>query len=110
MIKKSMPHFLAASRIGVDDMPTRKITTRLEITGESEYKSALSRINTELKNLQSALKLTDSEFQAQTNSMEALQKKSDALTAVYEVQRRKKDKRQAGDAPGKQNQSDYCNS
>ncbi len=70
-------------------MPTRKITTRLEITGEPEYKSALSRINSELKNLQSALKLTESEFQTQANTVDALKAKQEALTALQEKQAQK---------------------
>lgn len=67
-------------------MPTRDIKTKLSITGESEYKSALSRINSELKNLQSALKLTASEFQTQANTVDALKAKQEALTALQEKQ------------------------
>lgn len=70
-------------------MPTRDIKTRLVIEGENEYKAAISKINGELKLLDSALKETESRFQTNANSMEALQKKSDALTAVYEAQQRK---------------------
>ena len=70
-------------------MPTRDIKTKLSITGESEYKSALSRINSELKNLQSALKLTASEFQTQANTVDALKAKQEALTALQEKQAQK---------------------
>lgn len=70
-------------------MPTRDIKTRLVIEGENEYKAAISKINGELKLLDSALKETESRYQTNANSMEALQKKSEALTAVQEAQQRK---------------------
>ena len=53
-------------------MATRTISTKLAIEGESEYRSTLSRINTELKTLQSNLKLTESQYQTSANTVDAL--------------------------------------
>lgn len=72
-------------------MATRTISTKLAIDGEGEYRAALSRVNTELKTLQSSLKLTESQFQTNANSMEALKAKGDALTGLYEAQKTKVD-------------------
>lgn len=72
-------------------MATRNISTKLSITGESEYRSALSKINTELKTLQSSLKLTQSQYQTNANSLEALRAKHDALAKVQEAQKKKVD-------------------
>lgn len=70
-------------------MATRTISTKLAVEGESEYRSSISRINGEIKTLQSALKLTESEFQSNANSMEALTAKGDALSKLYSAQKDK---------------------
>lgn len=70
-------------------MAQRTISTKLAISGESEYRAALSRINTELKTLQSALKLTESQYQTNANSMQALQAKGQALNNLYQAQKNK---------------------
>lgn len=70
-------------------MATRTVSTKVAIEGESEYRASLSRINSEIKTLQSALKLTESEYQANANSMEALRAKGDALSNLYEAQKNK---------------------
>lgn len=72
-------------------MATRTISTKLAITGESEYRSSLSRINQELKTLQSSLKLTESQYQSNANSMQALQAKGNDLRALYDAQKKKVD-------------------
>lgn len=72
-------------------MATRTISTKLAIDGEGEYRAALSRVNTELKSLQSSLKLTESQFQTNANSMEALKAKHEALTNLYDAQKTKVD-------------------
>ena len=72
-------------------MPTRNISTKLAIQGESEYRASLQRINSELKAVQSSLKLTESKYQTNANSMEALRAKGDALQAVYKTQKDKVD-------------------
>ncbi len=70
-------------------MATRSISTKLAIDGESEYRASLSRINTELKTLQSELRLTESRYQTNANSMEALSAKGDALANLYKAQKEK---------------------
>lgn len=70
-------------------MATRTISTKLAIDGESEYRASLTRINSEIKTLQSALKLTESEFQNNANSMAALTAKGEALSNLYKAQENK---------------------
>ena len=70
-------------------MATRSISTKLAIDGESEYRASLSRINTELKTLQSELRLTESRYQTNANSMEALSAKGEALANLYKAQQQK---------------------
>lgn len=72
-------------------MPTRTISTKLAIKEESEYRATLSRINSEIKSLQSALKLTESQFQTNANSMQALTAKGEALNNLYKAQKDKVD-------------------
>ena len=76
-------------------MATRTISTKLAIDGESEYRASLSRINSEIKTLQSALRLTESQYQTNANSMEALKAKGDALNKLYEAQKGKIDQLRA---------------
>jgi|GEM_PF-5117920 phage tail tape measure protein, TP901 family, core region len=52
------------------------ISTRFEIQGEKEFTNAVKQINAEYKVLQSELKLTESSFIGQQNSMAALTAKS----------------------------------
>ncbi|MBQ7436108.1 MAG: phage tail tape measure protein [Oscillospiraceae bacterium] len=70
-------------------MATRTISTKLAITGESEYRASLSKINSELKSLASQLKLTESQYQTNANSMQALQAKGKALSDLYQAQKNK---------------------
>lgn len=70
-------------------MPTRNITTKLAITGESEYRNSLKRINSEYSTLKSQLALVQSQFKDNANSMEALEAKGKALTAMYAAQEQK---------------------
>lgn len=72
-------------------MATRTISTKLAITGESEYRASVSRINGEIKTLQSSLKLTESQFQTNANSMAALEAKGSSLNDLYTAQQRKVD-------------------
>lgn len=67
-------------------MATRTISTKLAIDGESQYRESISRINGEIKSLQSALKLTESQYQNNANSMAALTAKGDALNNLYTAQ------------------------
>lgn len=70
-------------------MAVRKISTKLAIEGEAQYKNAISECNSALSMLKSSLSLVESEFRDNANSMEALTAKSSALDAVYEKQREK---------------------
>lgn len=70
-------------------MSTRNITTKLAITGESEYRNALKQINSEYSTLKSQLTLVQSQFKDNANSMEALEAKGKALTAMYAAQEQK---------------------
>lgn len=70
-------------------MSTRNITTKLAITGESEYRNALKQINSEYSTLKSQLALVQSQFRDNANSMEALEAKGKALTAMYAAQEQK---------------------
>lgn len=67
-------------------MPTRNITTKVAITGESEYRNSLKRINSEYSTLKSQLALVQSQFKDNANSMAALEAKGKALTAMYAAQ------------------------
>jgi TP901 family phage tail tape measure protein len=63
-------------------MAERKISTRLVLEGEKDYKASITNINRELKTLESALKLTESNFKGQANTMAALEAKNKALNDV----------------------------
>lgn len=70
-------------------MPTRNISTKLAIEGESQYRASIQAINSELRTLQSALKLTESEFRTNANSIEALSARGESLNNLYTAQSRK---------------------
>ena len=70
-------------------MATRTISTKLAVEGESQYKQAITNINSELKMLDSRLKLVQSEFKGQQNTIEALQAKGKALSEVHTKQTEK---------------------
>lgn len=67
----------------------RNISTRMSIEGDAEYKQKLSGINSEIKTLGSQLKLTESQFAGQANSMAALTAKGSALSNLYQAQQQK---------------------
>ena len=68
---------------------SRQISTRIELDGEAEFKSAIKSINNELAELKSELALSTAEFDGQANSMAALTSKNEILTRQYETQSRK---------------------
>ena len=70
-------------------MATRTISTKVAITGESEYRASITAINNELKTLDSALRLVDSTFQGQANSIEALSARQTALADIQQTQAKK---------------------
>ena len=70
-------------------MATRTVSTKLAIEGESEYRASLQRVNTQLKEMQSELRLTESQYQTNANTLDALRSKSDALKGVFDTQKEK---------------------
>lgn len=72
-------------------MAVRNVRTRLVIEGEAEYKAAASRINSELKTQESALKLVDAQCRANGSSAETLTAKSEALSKVLAIQKEKQE-------------------
>lgn len=73
-------------------MATRTISTKLAIEGESEYRAAITRVNGELKLLQSELDLTQNVFKENANSIDALTEKHNLLMQVQEKQNAKVEK------------------
>ena len=67
----------------------RKISTRLVLEGEREYRAAISDVNREYRLLQSQMKLVDSEFAGQKNSIAALEAKNKTLNAAIANQTEK---------------------
>lgn len=67
-------------------MPTRVITTRLAVDGETEFKRSLSEANSNLKVMRSEMSLVDAEFKGQANSMDALTEKNKILRREQEQQ------------------------
>lgn len=67
-------------------MATRTISTKLAVEGEAAYKASLKNINSELGTLKSELKLVESEFSGQADSLAALQAKGETLSKMYEAQ------------------------
>lgn len=70
---------------------TRTITTAIKLDGEAEFKKQMSAVNSELKNLSSELKLSESEFKGQANTVDALTAKEKVLKDQIEQQKVKVD-------------------
>ncbi len=88
-------------------MAVRKISTKLAIEGEAEYKQAIASCNTELRTLKSSLALVESEFKGNANSMEALTAKGNALEKMHEAQAKKVDTLKEALANAEKAQSAY---
>lgn len=67
-------------------MAVRVISTKLAIDGEQEYRDKMRGVNDELKTLGTELRLVESEFKGQANSIEALTAKGGALQNLYDKQ------------------------
>lgn len=67
-------------------MAERTVSTRLILQGEKEYRAAIADINREMKVLDSQVKLVDSSYQGQRNTMAALEARHKALTDVIAAQ------------------------
>ncbi len=70
-------------------MATRTISTRVAVQGESQYRAAITGINAELRNMQSALKMTESQYKNNATSTEALTAKGKALNDLLAIQKSK---------------------
>lgn len=70
-------------------MATRFISTRIALDGEAEFKKQMSEVNGELRNLSSEMKLSETQFKGQANSMEALTAKDKLLRQEIEQQEEK---------------------
>ena len=67
-------------------MALPRIGAAIALDGEREYRSALSSINTSMATLRSELRLAGAEFEGQANSVEALTRRQEVLTRLYEEQ------------------------
>lgn len=70
-------------------MGQRTIDTILRLQGESEYKSALKNCSAEMKVMKSELDKVTSDYRTNANSMEALTKKGEVLSKMYDAQKQK---------------------
>lgn len=70
-------------------MPTRTITTSLQLDGEQEFKKQMSSVNSSLRTMKSEMSLLESEFKGQANSVEALTAKDKLLRQEHEQQTEK---------------------
>jgi len=77
-------------------MATRTISTRVAVEGESQYRAAITGINAELRNMQSALKMTESQYKNNATSTEALTAKGKALNDLLTSQKSKVSALEAG--------------
>ena len=70
-------------------MGQRTIETVLRVQNESEYKAALKNCSSELKVMKSELDKVTSDFRTNANSIEALTKKGEVLSKMYDAQQKK---------------------
>lgn len=68
---------------------TQNIKTRLSFDGEAEYKAACKEINSTLKVLNSEMKLVTAEYKDNANSADALKAKQTILQKTYDEQAKK---------------------
>lgn len=70
-------------------MAEREVSTRLILQGEKEYRAAIAGINRDMKTLDSQIKLVDSSFEGQRNTLAALEARNKALNDVIAKQTEK---------------------
>lgn len=70
-------------------MATRVISTSIKLEGEAEFKKQLSEVNSNLKTMDSQMKLVTEEFKGQANTAEALTAKQKVLTGQIDQQEEK---------------------
>lgn len=86
-------------------MAQRKMSTKVELSGEQAYKNAVKEINSSLRVLNSEMKLTSAEFAENADSVEALRAKYDvqerqALTLREKIETLEKALKDSADAYG----------
>lgn len=67
----------------------RNIITKLKLDGEAEYKSGIKSVNAEMSTLRSELKLVESQYADNANSIEALTAKGEVLQKMLDLQNEK---------------------
>jgi len=72
------------------------IKAGIKLDGEQEFKSAVTSINSEIKNLKSQTGLLKETFAGQANSLEALKAKHESLSKTLEAQKQKVEATKAG--------------
>lgn len=70
-------------------MAVRQIATQIALDGEQEFKRQMSEVNRNFRNLDSEMKLVESTFKGQANTVEALTEKSRILRETQEQQEEK---------------------
>lgn len=65
---------------------TQNVKTRLSFDGEAEYKAACKEINSTLKVLNSEMKLVTAEYKDNASSVDALKAKQAVLQKTYDEQ------------------------
>lgn len=63
----------------MDDLASRKLDTKLSVSGEQQYKNAIAEINRGIKVLDAEMRKVTAEFYANADSMEALEAQTDVL-------------------------------
>ena len=72
-------------------MATPVISTRFKLDGEKEYKQAIASINSDLRVLNSEMKLVSAQFEENADSTEALTQKGEVLEKQLAAQKNKVD-------------------
>lgn len=70
-------------------MATRVISTSIKLDGEAEFKRQLGEVNSNLRNMDSEMRLVTEQFKGQANSVEALGAKQKVLTGQIDQQTEK---------------------
>lgn len=73
-------------------MATRKLETKLEVSGEQKYKNAITEVNREHKVLKAELDKVKAAFEGNEDSAEALTAQTDVLTRMLETETKKVDR------------------
>ncbi len=89
-------------------MPVRTVGTRMILEGEKEYREAAKGIGAQLKTLESELKLVDSQYKGQQNTMAALEARHKALSDVLAKQAERLRNEQSAMSAAKELQSQYA--